>query len=72
MNDLPVFIQLFVRTFALLAAGFWMQTLGGSNPDEKKEADCKPAEQKMEAPANPAAQPRAESTPACTAPRARR
>jgi hypothetical protein len=72
MNELPVFIQLFVRTFALLAAGFWMQTLGGSNPEEKKEADGKPADQKMEAPANPATPARANTPPACDATRARR
>ncbi len=35
MNDLPVFLQVFLRAFALLAVGLWMQTLATSASGKK-------------------------------------
>ncbi|MFI5336775.1 MAG: hypothetical protein ACHQ5A_08325 [Opitutales bacterium] len=37
MNDLPVFLQVFVRAFALLAVGLWMQTLASSQKKEREQ-----------------------------------
>ena len=37
MNDLPVFLQVFLRAFALLAVGLWMQTLAASGKKDSEQ-----------------------------------
>ena len=37
MNDLPVFLQVFLRAFALLAVGLWMQTLAASSKKDSEQ-----------------------------------
>jgi hypothetical protein len=41
MNDLPIFLQLFVRMFAFLALGAWLQTLLPGTADAPD--DCRQA-----------------------------
>jgi hypothetical protein len=72
MNDLPVFVQMFVRLFALIAIGFWLQVMAGSQPEEKKPAEAKPAVQKAESTGATVAQPCADPAAKCSLPRAKR
>ncbi len=39
MNDLPPFLQMFVRLFAALALGVWLQFLAVREPEKKTEKE---------------------------------
>jgi hypothetical protein len=45
MNDLPPFLQMFVRLFAALALGVWLQLLAARQPEKKTEKERPRAEQ---------------------------
>ena len=53
MNDLPVFLQMFVRLFAVLALGAWLQTVAGKKAEESPDAPhCPTIKQQVRAQAD--------------------
>jgi len=65
MNDLPVFLQMFVRLFAVLALGAWLQTVAGKKAEESPDAPrCPTVKQQVRAQADP--QSSADQAPAAT------
>ena len=65
MNDLPVFLQMFIRLFAVLALGAWLQTLATKKEDEPRDGSRGPAgKPQVHAPADPAAPPDPAPAPA--------
>ncbi|MBI2515281.1 MAG: hypothetical protein HYV95_00040 [Opitutae bacterium] len=63
MDDLPVFLQMFVRFFAVLVAGIWLHNLAKNRAPQSPEAE-RPA---AHAPAQPTC-PVTPCTPAVTLP----
>src|SRR5262249_49458206 len=49
MNDLPPFLQMFVRLFAALALGVWLQLMAVNQADKKAEKERERTEQRAQA-----------------------
>jgi len=49
MNDLPPFLQMFVRLFAALALGVWLQLMAVREPAKKAEKERERTEQQVQA-----------------------